>query len=168
MAFIGAEFLLPSQQTVFQSTGALPPTPGKCLVCARYATTFIYRLARTDPSFSPSQRIPLQAFGNAMGVVQGEAYPTHASVAHDVDGYRTEALLFADETWAETNAARGTMSALLWRPVVKFVSSHYKYVIDDTTKRPRLLQINMGVAPDSDGSGHFGMPAREKAKPASA
>ena len=93
---------------------------GKCLVCSRYVTTYIYRCARADPTFKPSASIPLQAFGNALGVEAGENVPTHASVANDSDGYRQEALLFVDEQWADTAAARGGMASLLWRPCVKF------------------------------------------------
>ena len=38
LAFVGTEFLLPSQRAAFERDGAsaLPPTPGKCLVCSRY------------------------------------------------------------------------------------------------------------------------------------
>ena len=36
LAFIGTEFLLPSQHKAFLSDGALPLSPGKCLVCVRY------------------------------------------------------------------------------------------------------------------------------------
>lgn len=38
LAFVGTEFLLPSQRAAFEVEGvrALPPTPGKCLVCSRY------------------------------------------------------------------------------------------------------------------------------------
>ena len=38
LAFVGTEFLLPSQRAAFEAEGAsaLPPTPGKCLVCSRY------------------------------------------------------------------------------------------------------------------------------------
>ena len=38
LAFVGTEFLLPSQRAAFERDGAsaLPPTPGKCLVFSRY------------------------------------------------------------------------------------------------------------------------------------
>ena len=113
-------------------------------------------MARSDPTFQPSASIPLQAYGNPLGAVRGETLPTHASVACDADGYRQEALLFVDEAWADTAAARGGMGTFLWRPCVKFQSTHYKYVHDPSTKRPRLVQ--RGVGTDPDRPEHFGQP----------
>lgn len=162
-AFIGTEFLLPSQAAEFRRSGKLPHTQGKCLVCSRYVTTYIYRCARADPTFRPSASIPLQAFGNALGVEAGANVATHSSVANDVDGYRQEALLFVDELWADTAAARGGMASLLWRPCVKFDSSHYVYV-KDHTGLPRLLQRNVGAADDSPMA-HFCQPAGERKRP---
>ena len=115
-------------------------------------------MARSDPTFKPSASIPLQAYGNPMGAVQGETLPTHASVASDADGYRPEALLFVDEAWADTAAARGGMSTFLWRPCVKFQSTHYKYVRDPGTNLPRLVQ--RGVGADAERTQDFGQPAR--------
>ena len=163
MAFIGTEFLLPSEAAEFKASGKLPHTQGKCLVCSRYVTTYIYRCARADPMFKPSASIPLQAFGNSLGVEAGQNVPTHASVANDTDGYRQEALLFVDEQWADTSAARGDMASLLWRPVVKFVTTHYEYV-KDHTGLPRLLQRNVGAA-DESPMAHFYQPAGEHQRP---
>ena len=163
MAFIGTEFLLPSEATEFKKSGKLPHTQGKCLVCSRYVTTYIYRCARADPTFKPSASIPLQAFGNSLGVEAGENVPTHASVANDVDGYRQEALLFVDEQWADTAAARGSMASLLWRPCVKFDSQHYEYV-KDHTGLPRMLQRNVG-AEDELPEAHFRQPAGGTRRP---
>ena len=162
MAFIGTEFLLPSQAAEFKKTGKLPHTNGKCLVCSRYVHTYIYKCARADPTFKPDARIPLQAYGNALGVEAGENLPTHASVANDSDGYRQEALLFVDEQWADTAAARGGMASLLWRPCVKFDSSHYEYVRDPNGV-PRLLQGNVAAADESPVS-HFYQPATGQAR----
>ena len=157
LAFIGTEFLLPSQRAAFDAGGApaLPPTPGKCLVCTRYATTFMYRLARSDPAFRSNVRVPLTAFGNA--VLEGDALPTHASPVHAADGYRREAMLFVDEAWADAPAARGPMGTFLFRPCVKFVSTHYAYVRDPGSGRPRLVQRGVGVG--DDGDPHFRQPA---------
>jgi len=157
MAFIGTEFLLPSQLAEFQRSGALPKNHGKCLVCSRYVHTFIYKCARADPTFKPDAKIPLQAFGNSLGMECGQDVPTHSSVANDSDGYRQEALLFVDETWADTAAARGDMASLLWRPCVKFDSSHYVYV-KDHGGLPRILQRNVGSGDESPLS-HFCQPA---------
>lgn len=157
MAYMGTEFLLPTQAFEFKKSGKLPPTNGKCLVCSRYVTTYIYRCARADPTFKPDVKIPLQAYGNSLGVVSGEDLLTHASVANDADGYRQEAMLFVDEQWADTSAARGGMASLMWRPCVKFDSAHYVYV-KDTSGLPRMLQRNMGAEDEAPAS-HFYQPA---------
>jgi len=159
LAFVGTEFLLPSERDAFLADGTLPPTPGKCLVCSRYFHSFLYRCARSDPTFRPSASISLQAYGNALGVAKGESVPTHASVACDADGYRQEALLFVDEEWSNTAAARGGMSTFLWRPCVKFCATHYTYVCDPTTELPRMIQRNVGVAPDAEMGQDFRQPA---------
>jgi len=163
MAFIGAEFLLPSQLTEFKKSGKLPHTNGKCLVCSRYVNTYVYKCARADPTFRPSASIPLQAFGNSLGVECGDNLPTHSSVANDSDGYRQEALLFVDEQWSDTAAARGSMAALLWRPCVKFDSAHYVYV-KDPSGLPRLLQRNV-AAEDESPESHFCQPAEVAQRP---
>jgi len=161
-AFVGTEFLLPSEQATFRRSGTLPETCGKCLVCSRYVHTFVYRCARADPTFQPSAKIPLQAFGNALGVACGDEVPTHSSVANDSDGYRPEALLFVDETWADTAVARGGMATLLWRPVVRFDSTHYEYV-RDPDGRPRIVQRGVGAAQDASEA-HFCRPATGPAR----
>ena len=157
MAYMGTEFLLPSQAAEFKKSGKLPTTNGKCLVCSRYVTTYIYRCARADPTFNPDARIPLQAFGNSLGFTCGNEAPTHASVANDSDGYRQEAMLFVDEQWADTAAARGGMSSLMWRPCVRFDSRNYVYV-KDANGVPRMLQRDVGAADESPAS-HFCRPA---------
>jgi len=162
LAFIGTEFLLPSQSAEFKRSGKLPHTNGKCLVCSRYVQTFIYKCARADPTFKPDARIPLQAYGNVLGVEAGENLPTHTSVANDSDGYRQEALLFVDEQWADTAAARGGMASLLWRPCVKFDSGHYEYVRDPDGV-PRLMQRHVGAADESPVS-HFYQPVAGQAR----
>lgn len=157
LAFICKEFLLPSQLKEFQQKGTLPSPHGMCLLCNRYVHTYIYRCARGDPTFRPDKEIQLQAFGNSLGVECGENVPSHASVVNDSDGYRQEALLFVDEAWADTAAAREGMATLLWRPVVKFCSTHYHYV-KDPSGTPRILQRNVGAAKESMDP-HFGAPA---------
>ena len=148
-AFIGTEFLLPSEKRAFEADGTLPTMPGKCLVCSRYFHTYVYRAARSDPTFKPSANIPLQAYGNQLGFATGASMPTHANVVSDADGYRQEAMLFVDEEWAETAAARGSMSTFLWRPVVKFCATNYKYVRDPSGV-PRMIQVGVGVRDDTD------------------
>ena len=156
-AFVGTEFLLPSQQRTFDQTGALPPTPGKCLLCSRYFHTFLYRLARSDPSFDAGRTVPLQAYANAVGVAEGKDYPTHCSPVNSADGYSPEVLLFADEEWTESEAARTPMANFLWRPVVRFSSNHYQYVVDPSSGLPRIVQV--GMAPGEAAPPDFRQPA---------
>jgi hypothetical protein len=144
-AFVGTEFLLPSQQRTFDDSGMLPATPGKCLLCTRYFHTYLYRLARSDPTFDAGQTVPLQAYANAVGVAEGREFPTHASPVNSGDGYAPEAMLFCDEEWANTAAARTSMGNFLWRPVVRFSSNHYRYVEDPASGMPRIVQV--GLAP---------------------
>ena len=149
LAFVGTEFLLPSERARFEKSRELPPTHGKCLVCSRYMHTYVYRVARTDPTFRATDAVPLQAFGNAMDPCVGETLPTHSSVVSDGDGYRPDAMLYVDETWSESHAARTAMGTFLWRPVVKFHSLHYKYVLGDDG-RPRLVQVGVGTDEEAE------------------
>lgn len=145
MAFVCREFLLPSQQRAFLDSGRLPPTVGKCLVCSRYYHTFLYRLARSDPGFDAGKTVPIQAYGNLIGYEEGRNLPTHASEVSSADGYSPDVMLFADEHWSETAAARTHMSGFMWRPIVRFNTAHYKYVEDPHTRKPRILQINVST-----------------------
>ena len=81
LAFVCREFLTPLQQAAFDRNSKLPVNCGKCLVCTRYVQTYIYRMARTDPTFMPSATVPLQAFGNQLGVECGDGVP-HLSLIH--------------------------------------------------------------------------------------
>jgi hypothetical protein len=161
LAFIGTEFLLPSERAAFDKDGAtaLPATPGKCLVCSRYFQTYVYRQARANPEFCPSEDVPLQAYGNPLGFANGCNLPGHTSLASGADGYRPDALLFVDEAWADTKAGRSDMCTFLWRPCVKFLASHYHYVRDPSTNAPRLLQRGVGSDADTDPMPHFRLPA---------
>lgn len=160
LAFIGTEFLTPSQHKRFQETSTLPATQGKCLVCSRYFHTFLYRCARSDPTFQPTAAIQIQAYGNVLGTACGTSVPTHSSVVCDADGYSQESLLFVDEVWADTVAARSSMGTLLWRPFVKFCATHYEYVRDPSTNLPRIVQKNVGSG--AINVSDFGQPTPSK------
>ena len=176
MAFVCREFLTPTQQTAFEQTGRLPSNCGKCLVCTRYTHTYIYRVARADPTFIPSAKIPLQAFGNLLGLEKGEDSPHTASIARDADGYRQSALLYVDESWADSAASRSSMSAFLWKPVVRFSSTHYVYKRDGGGSggsggsggnggTPRIVQVGVGSEDDrcehANSFPHFAQPAQQ-------
>ena len=147
--FVMCEFLLPSQQSVFRETSVLPATPGKCLLCCRYFTSYVYTLARNDPSFCPSSCISLQAFGNAIDSTNLESdVLSHCSEVDTTDGYKLSVTLYADEKWAETEIARGSVGALAWRPVVRFRSSDYKFVKNPSTLEWSIIQVGMGAKDD--------------------
>ena len=55
------------------------------------------------------------------------------------------------------------MASLMWRPCVKFDTTHYVYV-KDANGLPRLLQRNVGAA-DETPSSHFCQPAAGQARP---
>ena len=82
--------------------------------------------------------------------------PTHCSVVSDADGYKPSAMLFVDEDFVNMRTARETkLGTLVWRPVVRFCSSHYKYVMEDG--EPHIVQVNIGSNDPTDGL-HFGQP----------
>ena len=155
-AFVGREFLLPSQLDDFQQSGRLPKAQAKCLMCTRYFTSYVYTLARNSPSFSPKSCIAVQAFGNKIGVhnVEEETM-THSNSVGCEDGYRADVMLYVDEKWADTASSRGPLGTLLWRPVVRFQSSDYVYVKNKTSGLYEILQVNLGVKTDASD---FGQP----------
>lgn len=107
--------------------------------------TFLYRCARADPSFVPSKQIPISAYNNALGTSSGVEAVAFSNVQNDLSGYKAEAMLFADESWAESSAARSEMCAFLWRPVVKFNCLDYSYSWDEATRQPSIVQVGVGV-----------------------
>ena len=144
-AFVCREYLLPSQQKVMEETGELPKTVGKCLICTRYFTHYIYTLARNSPKFCPKKPIQLQAFCNKISVPSPlDVAPSHASSIGTVDGYRASVMLFVDEKWADTSSSRNEMAALMWKPTVRFHSSDYEFKID-SEGTPRAIQVGMAI-----------------------
>jgi hypothetical protein len=131
LAFVGREFLLPSEHREFVDSGKLPQHPAKCLLCMRYYQTYLLRLARTDPNFSPSADIPITAFTNTVATMSGEEVPFHASSVGDADGYPASAILAVEGDFAASDAGRSTMGTFLWKPVVAFHSGNYAYVKGD-------------------------------------
>lgn len=194
-AFTCTEFLLPADHQKFLAGKGLPPRRGKCLMCLRYFTNYVYVLARTDASFCvKTSPLGLQTFCNAVAPSAPEAsasqhdpsakkgkyeyaaadtasdmaneerllrevasdMPSHCSIVSDVDGYRPSAMLFVDEDFANMRTARESkLGTLLWRPVVRFCSTHYKYVLEDG--EPHIVQVNVG-ADDPVETLNFGQP----------
>ncbi len=158
--FVCKEFLLPKQRVDFLAGKGLPPLRQKCLVCTRYYTTYLYLLARTDPNFKIAPSVAIQTFCNAVEPTPNasSALPDHAElikVAHEVpshtstvacvDGYKPHAMLFVDEEFSQNRIQRETrMGTLMFRPVVRFNSAHYRYVSNSDGSNPRLVQVGIG------------------------
>ncbi len=182
LAFIGTEFLLPTERAAFLAGRGLPPRRKKCLVCTRFLMTHLYVQARVDPNFKVSSApIGIQTFGNATlpsdaSGTDGDPWSGQAmaDLPHSVsrvlseDGYRADAMLFVDEEFASARRAsrEGQMATLVWKPVVKFKSRHYRYI--RSAKGPRLVQVGVGTD-DPTGAGQgFQAPAAAEAAPPSA
>ena len=59
-------------------------------------------------------------------------------------------MLFVDEEFANLRAGRESgLSKLLWKPCVRFCSTHYQYIRD--RDGPRIVQVGIGMQDDSDG-----------------
>ena len=173
-AFTMTEFLLPDQQQAFLNGKGLPQRRGKCLLCTRYFQNYTYILARSDPSFEAGKTgMGLQVYCNAVGpsddaagaAVHDDAQlkqaaaelPTNASPVSCRDGYKPAAMLFVDEEFANMRTAReGNLGKLLFRPVVRFHSSDYRYVLEDD--EPRIVQVGIGADEHTNGLG-FRQPA---------
>ena len=154
-AFVLTEFLTPSQQNAFEQGSGLPSRRGKCLLCIRYLTNYLYLLAKMDPTFlTLSESFDLQLFENCVAIDQtrksDDVRETIDSVPHGTTtvsakgGYRPEACLFVSEEFCDTAAGRGKLSALAWRPVVRFRSTDYMYVTSGCGE-VRIVQHGIGV-----------------------
>ena len=153
-AFTCVEFLRPSELTTFIEGGGLPSRRGKCLLCVRYFTSYQYELARQDPRFLDivrSGNLRLQLFQNriGMGSAGGQsddetradvlAPPVVQSSVRTADGYPPGMCLFVDETFSDSACGRGPLAALAWKPVVRFRSTDYRYIVDEGGAR--LVQV---------------------------
>lgn len=157
-AFVAAEFLLPEQRRKWLDGHGLPAQQGKCLLCIRYWTTRMYIVARSDPTFqnSVNDQFIMQTHCN---IVESENLgrntyqscqnvPTHVNKVNCKDGYSQQAMLFVDEYTMKIQTCRsGNATVLGWRPVVRFDSSHYRYVEDKTASgaKPKFYIVQVGV-----------------------
>ena len=182
-AFIGTEFLLPTERERFLNGAGLPERRKKCLLCMRYFQHYNYLSARTNPDFVVGGVVQLQAFENAVfGAVErppnsgsgtgGSAtaaarqvdgdLPTHTSPVSSADGYLPSAMLFVDEEWMNTRHAREQrIGALMWKPVVKFSSLHYRYRTGDDG--PYIVQVGVGADRVRQEDSNFRVPPMAKA-----
>lgn len=88
----------------------------------------------------------------------GKRLPRSCSEVGSADGYLPQAMLFVDEGFAQCAEAReGKMANLIFRPVVRFCSTHYKYERDAEGK-PFIVQV--GVSAERNGNGlNFARPS---------
>jgi hypothetical protein len=106
--------------------------------------------ARCNPNFVIDKRIPVQAYTNVIGHTTGETVPASSSFVGGSDGYDPSVCLTLDADFANTEAGRGVMGTMLWRPSVAFHSSHYKYV--RVQEKRHIVQVGV----QADATPHFG------------
>lgn len=104
-----------------------------------------------------------QRFQNAACVLPTEGvdeagcsddFITHCSSVSSSDGYRPHAMLFVDERFADHRVQRDSdMSVLSFRPVVRFCSTHYRYVRGSPYEPYRIVQVGIGADEQLDGLG---------------
>jgi len=135
------------------------------------AQNYIYILSRTDSNFKLPPTAAVQSFSNRFGECPEHAeicaaarnMPTHSSSVACRDGYHPHAMLFVDEDFAQNCTQRDTsLSALTFKPVVRFCSTHYRYV-SDKTGGYRIVQVGIGVDENLDGLGFRQPPSPEVA-----
>jgi len=179
MAFTCKEFLLPTEHDAFKAGRGLPQRRKKCLLCTRYFQNYVFLLGRTDPAFkigtsplgvqvfcNPVTEMPAPRVPEEADLQQAASeMPTHVCAVSKRDGYKPDATLFVDEDWMALRSAReGNAKQLLFRPVVRFCSTHYKYVKDKDGVR--IVQVGIGADDNNDGL-HFAQPpVRTAAAPA--
>jgi hypothetical protein len=70
--------------------------------------------------------------------------PSHANRVDTTDGYRRDAMLFVDEESLDAAPMRtARIGALMWRPFVRFSTSHYRYAVRAGEKC--IEQVGVGV-----------------------
>lgn len=154
--FVCTEFLLPTQRDAWVKSGVLPKENGKCLLCIRWWTHYLYTMARMDRRFrirtsmtsidaSPPERLSGSSVQERtlLERLGAGGLPTHTNLADTKDGYLRDALLYSDEESVNAMAVRdGTASSLLWRPFVRFETAHYAFEL--CNGRPCVLQQGIG------------------------
>lgn len=144
-SFVCKEWLLPSQLDTFRNTGKLPAQQQKCLVCTRYFASYCYYLARTCPTFKCQSAMQIQLFANEVHecTPAAEIMPI-ANESGTPDGYRSDVLLYVDEAFSASMAAREGAAQLLFQPLVRFKSNDYDFVRGDDGKW-MITQHKLGV-----------------------
>ena len=114
--------------------------------------TYVYTICRSDPNFTLTPTIALQAFCN--DPTKEDVVQTLGSKTRSKGEYKPEKLLFIDEKFKNSNAGRGELSHLVWQPTVRFNSKDYEFALDEE-KRPFLVQVDMEMdqSPENNGGG---------------
>ena len=153
--FVGVEFMLPEDRDLWRSGKGRPERHGKCLLCIRYLTTYLYVRSMSDPGFLEvlrSGRLLTQTHtvstceltSEGKVLADGLSLPTHSSVANTVDGYLPSALIPVEADFVNTGVGRETsLSSLAWQPFVRFQSNHYKYIWCDSIGEQRIVQVGV-------------------------
>lgn len=133
--------------------------------------SYVFLLARSDPSFkaghsplgmqvfcNPVTHVP-PAAGNEADLQQAAAdLPASVCAVSSTDGYKPEATLFVDEDWMALRSAReGRLGQLLFKPCVRFCSTHYQYVKD--ADGLRIVQVGIGADDSRRGLDFAELPA---------
>ena len=125
-----------------------PPTHSyfaqRCF-CVLHSQTYVYTICRSDPHFKLSPQMALMAFCN--DPEHEDAVKTIGSTTKAAGSYREDKLLFIDERFKATNAARGELSHLVWQPTVRFNATDYQFALDDA-QQPYLVQVDMVTKSD--------------------
>ena len=142
-----------------------------CVLCVFPIQTYVYILARTNSNFKLSQCVSAQVCSNKMNAFPDHAemcsaakdIPTHSSLVSCTDGYYPHAMLFVDEEFADKSHQRDSrLSAMNFKPVVRFCSTHYRYTKDEDGRK-RIVQVGIGVDENLDGLGFHQPLSREAA-----
>ena len=110
---------------------------------------------------NPVTHVPTPKVGEEENLQQAAAeLPTSTCAVSSKDGYKPHATLFVDEDWMALRSARESkLGQLVFKPVVRFCSTHYKYVKDEHGLR--IVQVGIGADNSGDGL-NFVPPAAPK------
>lgn len=104
----------------------------------------------------------MQAYTNVLGHTTGETIPASSSFVGGDDGYHPSVCLAVDAEFANTEAGRGPMGTMLWRPFVAFHSGHYKYVSTGGGRSIVQVGVSANTTPHFGGEQEVGGPAPDQ------
>lgn len=115
---------------------------------------------------NPVTHVPTPQAGEGENLQNAAAeLPMSTCVVSAKDGYKPSATLFVDEDWLAMRSAReSNLGQLLFKPVVRFCSTHYKYIKDD--RGLRIVQSGIGADDSGEALNFAQPPARKVAAPA--